>query len=149
MGVIVQKPNLLFVTHRVPFPPDKGDRIRTYHLLRFLSQHANVHLVALADEAIGKDTDQVLSRYSARYTIVPKDAMRYFRGLGTALMGGSISEGMFRYPTAMKVVANEAEVESLGRRHAWLRQQRDRRRHREADIARREKRSAWPECRRE
>ena len=28
---------LLYLTHRVPFPPDKGDRIRTYHTLRFLA----------------------------------------------------------------------------------------------------------------
>ena len=38
------RPNLLYVVHRTPFPPDKGDRIRAFHLLRHLSRRAAVHL---------------------------------------------------------------------------------------------------------
>ena len=37
------------LTHRVPFPPDKGDKIRTWHLLSRLAQRAEVHLACLAD----------------------------------------------------------------------------------------------------
>ena len=28
---------LLFLAHRIPYPPNKGDKIRSYHLLRYLS----------------------------------------------------------------------------------------------------------------
>jgi hypothetical protein len=45
-------PNVLFLAHRVPYPPNKGDRIRSFHLLRFLSRRARVHLACLADELI-------------------------------------------------------------------------------------------------
>ena len=32
------RPDILYLAHRLPYPPDKGDRIRTFHLLRHLSR---------------------------------------------------------------------------------------------------------------
>ena len=42
---------LLFLTHRLPYPPDKGERIRAYHELRFLGARHEVDLFCLADSA--------------------------------------------------------------------------------------------------
>ena len=39
---------LLVVSHNVPFPPNKGEKIRTYHLLRELAREHDIHLIALA-----------------------------------------------------------------------------------------------------
>jgi sugar transferase (PEP-CTERM/EpsH1 system associated) len=39
---------ILFVTHCVPYPADKGERIRAYHQLRHLSARHRVHLLCLA-----------------------------------------------------------------------------------------------------
>src|SRR5258707_990988 len=36
------RPDILYLVHRLPYPPDKGDRIRTFHLLRSLSKRAAV-----------------------------------------------------------------------------------------------------------
>ncbi len=44
------KPDLLFLAHRIPFPPDKGDKIRSYHLLKHLSAHYRIHLGAFIDD---------------------------------------------------------------------------------------------------
>jgi len=44
------KPSLLFLCHRIPFPPNKGDKIRSYHLLRYLSAHYRVYLGAFVDD---------------------------------------------------------------------------------------------------
>jgi len=41
--------DVLFVAHRAPFPPDKGDRLRSYHFLRGLAALGPVDLVAPAD----------------------------------------------------------------------------------------------------
>jgi polysaccharide biosynthesis protein PslH len=41
---------ILFLAHRVPFPPDRGDKIRGYHILRHLARHRPVHLLAFADD---------------------------------------------------------------------------------------------------
>jgi sugar transferase (PEP-CTERM/EpsH1 system associated) len=42
---------LLYLVHRIPFPPNKGDKIRSYHLLRHLSQRYSVHLGTFVDAA--------------------------------------------------------------------------------------------------
>jgi sugar transferase (PEP-CTERM/EpsH1 system associated) len=41
---------LLYLTHRVPYPPNKGDKIRSFHILKFLSQHYRVHLGTFVDD---------------------------------------------------------------------------------------------------
>lgn len=45
------KPELLFLAHRIPYPPNRGDKMRSWHLLRHLGQFATVHLGAFADDA--------------------------------------------------------------------------------------------------
>jgi len=41
--------NLLYLTHRIPYPPNKGDKIRSYHLLKFLSERYRVYLGTFID----------------------------------------------------------------------------------------------------
>ena len=33
---------LLFIAHRVPFPPDKGERVRAFHEIKALSAHFEI-----------------------------------------------------------------------------------------------------------
>lgn len=41
---------VLFLTHRLPYAPDRGDRLRAYHLLRHLGARADVELVSLVHD---------------------------------------------------------------------------------------------------
>lgn len=41
---------ILYISHCLPHPPDKGDRIRAYHQVRALSRRHHVHLLALCDD---------------------------------------------------------------------------------------------------
>ncbi len=41
---------LLFLAHRIPYPPNKGDKIRSWHILRHLAQSYRVHLGAFVDD---------------------------------------------------------------------------------------------------
>jgi sugar transferase (PEP-CTERM/EpsH1 system associated) len=42
--------DLLFLAHRIPYPPNKGDKVRSYHLLRHLASRYRVHLGAFVDD---------------------------------------------------------------------------------------------------
>ena len=42
--------HLLFLAHRIPYPPDKGDKIRSWHLLKHLSERYHVHLATFVDD---------------------------------------------------------------------------------------------------
>lgn len=44
------KSDLLFLCHRIPYPPDKGDKIRSYHWLLALAESFRVHLAAFVDD---------------------------------------------------------------------------------------------------
>ncbi len=44
------KRDLLFLAHRIPYPPNKGDKIRSWHLLRHLTENWRVHLGAFVDD---------------------------------------------------------------------------------------------------
>ncbi|NVM78340.1 sugar transferase (PEP-CTERM/EpsH1 system associated) [Duganella sp. SG902] len=41
--------DLLFLCHRLPFPPNKGEKIRAYHALQYLRRHFRVHLGTFID----------------------------------------------------------------------------------------------------
>ncbi|MCC7641872.1 MULTISPECIES: TIGR03087 family PEP-CTERM/XrtA system glycosyltransferase [unclassified Janthinobacterium] len=41
---------LLFLAHRLPYPPNKGDKIRSWHMLQYLSRHFHVHLGCFIDD---------------------------------------------------------------------------------------------------
>ncbi|QBQ56501.1 TIGR03087 family PEP-CTERM/XrtA system glycosyltransferase [Nitrosococcus wardiae] len=41
---------LLFLAHRIPYPPNKGDKIRSFNLLKQLAKDYRVHLGAFVDD---------------------------------------------------------------------------------------------------
>ena len=44
--------SLLFLAHRLPYPPNKGDKVRSYHMLRHLAQSNRVVLGSFIDEPV-------------------------------------------------------------------------------------------------
>src|SRR4030065_1492212 len=42
---------LLYLVHPLPYPPNKGDKIRSFHLLKHLAQSYRVHVGAFIDDA--------------------------------------------------------------------------------------------------
>ncbi|MAS40751.1 MAG: sugar transferase [Porticoccaceae bacterium] len=43
------KPPLLYLVHRIPYPPNKGDKVRSFHILKELAAHFEVHLGTFVD----------------------------------------------------------------------------------------------------
>lgn len=46
----MSKPALLYLTHRIPYPPNKGDKVRSFNLLRHLARRYSVHLATFVDD---------------------------------------------------------------------------------------------------
>jgi polysaccharide biosynthesis protein PslH len=91
------RPNLLFLAHRAPYPPDRGDRIRSFHILRHLSQRFRVYLGAVVDEPITAETVQALKEVSAAQALVPLSRYgRWAQATWTMARGQSATEGLFR-----------------------------------------------------
>lgn len=63
--------DLLFLAHRIPFPPNKGDKIRSFHLLRHLSRSWRVHLGAFVDDPADWRHADALRDYCAETCLLP------------------------------------------------------------------------------
>lgn len=96
---------VLYLTHRVPFPPDKGDRIRNFHLLRQLAGRGKVWLGCLADEPVTPETTAALCKLCEQVAVVPVcGKARWVRAGWSVCRGGSLSEGAFAEPELRRLL---------------------------------------------
>ena len=80
--------NLLYLVHRLPFPPNKGDKVRSYHLLKHLAAKHRVFLGTFVDDA--EDTqhiETVRSLCAGLHVATLNPAMARLASLG-GLFGG-------------------------------------------------------------
>lgn len=61
---------ILFIAHRIPFPPDRGDKIRSHHILKRLSRIAPVHVATFADDDHDLAEEVELAAIAASYRLV-------------------------------------------------------------------------------
>jgi polysaccharide biosynthesis protein PslH len=61
---------ILFLAHRIPFPPDRGDKIRSHNLLKRLAEIAPVHVATLADDDADMAHEGDLAAIAASYRLV-------------------------------------------------------------------------------
>jgi sugar transferase (PEP-CTERM/EpsH1 system associated) len=57
------KEPLLFLCHRIPFPPNKGDKIRSFNILKKLNEQYDVHLGCFIDDPFDKQYVSGLDKY--------------------------------------------------------------------------------------
>lgn len=92
----MNRPNVLYIVHRFPYPPDKGDRIRAFHIIRYLSRRTNLTVAALDDEGVSEEHFAELKRIVPQLEVAPvKGRWRWLTLLGQVLTGKSVSEGFF------------------------------------------------------
>lgn len=63
--------NLLYLSHCVPMPPDKGERIRACHQLRRLAEHHQIHLACFARSREEAAHEDALRRICASVYVEP------------------------------------------------------------------------------
>jgi len=62
---LTKKEPLLFLCHRIPFPPNKGDKIRSFNILKKLSEQYDIHLGCFIDDPFDKQYVDGLKKYCA------------------------------------------------------------------------------------
>src|SRR5690242_10655316 len=68
--------DILFLCHRIPFPPDKGDKIRSFHFLDHLAGGHRVHLGCFHDDPRDAQYLGELERRCASLLCLPLDPIR-------------------------------------------------------------------------
>jgi sugar transferase (PEP-CTERM/EpsH1 system associated) len=63
--------DLLFLSHRVPYPPDKGEKIRAWHMFRRLAGAFRIHLGCFVDDMADWPHVEVLRQHCAELACFP------------------------------------------------------------------------------
>lgn len=82
---------ILFIAHRVPWPPNRGDKIRSYHFLRKLIEVAPVHVACFADSDTEAATNDSLKEQLASCEIVERNKPQWQAGVEALLSGKPVS----------------------------------------------------------
>lgn len=101
--------DLLFLSHRIPYPPDKGDKIRAWNILRYLADRYRVHLGAFVDDPADWARTDGLRAVCAECHLLPLNPVwGRLRSLPGLLRGASLSEGYFRDRRMTRWVRDQA-----------------------------------------
>ncbi|MGZ8242008.1 TIGR03087 family PEP-CTERM/XrtA system glycosyltransferase [Methylomagnum sp.] len=62
---------ILFLVHRIPYPPNKGDKIRSFHILKYLAESCRVYLGAFVDDPEDWQYLPEVRKYCAEACLLP------------------------------------------------------------------------------
>ena len=88
---------ILFLVHRAPWPPDRGDRIRSWHMFEALAKLAPVHVAALADNAADAAAARAKMAPLCKSLAIEVRGVSRLSALARAVLGGGpVSNQLFR-----------------------------------------------------
>ncbi len=82
---------ILFLSHRIPFPPDRGDKIRSHHIVRALAKLAPVHVATFGETADDMAEETNLAELAATYRLAKRDTSLARAGLRALATGLPVS----------------------------------------------------------
>ena len=102
---------VLFLTHRLPYAPNRGDRLRAYHILQWLRDRASVELVSLVhdDEEAGH-VDEVRAFVSSVTTLRVRAIRNYLRAIATLATDEPLTHTLLDAPGMKATLAEIART---------------------------------------
>ncbi|NVO19133.1 MAG: glycosyltransferase [Bacteroidetes bacterium] len=96
---------LFILLSRIPYPTEKGDKLRAFHQIRILSEHHEITLCALSDIPAHPDAIRILQQYCKRIEIIHlgKSGM-VLNVLKAFLSGKPIQAGYFYRASARRQI---------------------------------------------
>ena len=108
--------DILFLAHRIPFPPDRGDKIRSHHFLRGLAQTAPVHVATFGETDGDFAAEPALAEIAASHCLVSRRKPMALAGAQALLSGKPISLTAFadrRLAAWVERVLSERDIDTI------------------------------------
>lgn len=83
--------DILFLAHRMPFPPDRGDKIRSHHLLKALAGLARVHVGCFGETNADFSHEHELSAIAQSHCLVRRSKSMARAGIEALASGKPVS----------------------------------------------------------
>ena len=95
----------LFLGHRVPFPPDRGDKIRSHHLLKALARRGAVHVGTFGESAADMAQKPALAELARTHALVRRSKPLPLAGLEALWQRRPVSLSAFDHAAMHRYVA--------------------------------------------
>lgn len=95
---------IIFLAHRVPFSPDRGDRIRSFHFLRRIAAKRPVHLLGFVDNDEDRKAAKELLPILASLHIEVRSKSKLRAGIESLVLGEPVSVAAFGSRRIMRMV---------------------------------------------
>ena len=95
----------LFLAHRVPFPPDRGDKIRSHHLLKGLAALGPVHVGTFGETPEDMAQKGELSRLAKTHALIERSKPLPLAGVEALLKAKPVSLTAFDHEAMRRYVA--------------------------------------------
>ena len=99
--------DILYLAHRMPYPPDKGDKITTFNFLRHLASRHQVFLGAFVDDEDDWQHVEKLKSYCAEVKLIGIQPLRQRLLSARALLSGASISETYHRSGALQAWVNE------------------------------------------
>ena len=100
-----------FLTHRLPYAPNRGDRIRSYHLLRELQSFADVTLVSFVHSAHEAAHAADLEKWVSRVHVIRPPRLRnWSRAIACLPTAVPLTHALLAAPGMHEILTNKVNV---------------------------------------
>lgn len=103
----MKKPSLLFITHRIPYPPHKGEKLRAYHMIKGLAAEYDIFLGTLIDDPDDWQHRHALDEFCVEtFMADARGKTRSRAALSALLKNESVTASYFRDQSLLDWVAD-------------------------------------------
>lgn len=110
---------ILYLAHRLPWPPDRGDRIRSWHVLSALAKLHPVHVVAPIEHEDERRHIAKVESVAASVTVAKREPSRLAALIGSFASGHPTSVVAFRLPPLAKEVRSLIAAHDISTIYAY------------------------------
>lgn len=97
---------ILFLSQRIPYPPNKGDKLRSFNEIKFLSRNHQIDLVCLTDNERELDYVNGLKKYCHSVDVVPLSKSRSKLQAGIGLLTGKPLTAAYFYSHQLQTIVD-------------------------------------------
>lgn len=105
--------DILFLAHRTPFLPDRGDKIRSHNLLAALRELAPVHVACFGDTDGDFAHEPLLRDWAASYCLIRRSKSMVRAGTEALLSGKPVSVTAFDHPAIHRWVSQTIAARNI------------------------------------
>ena len=110
---------ILFLSHRIPFPPNRGDKIRSHHVLRRIAELSPVHVATFADDAADMTHEGELDAIAVSRCLVERRKSLARAGAEALVHGSPVSLTAFHDPVLAAYVRRVLAERPVGTIYAF------------------------------